>query len=66
MTAAVVIGDTPEDIRCAKANGARVVCVTTGRHTAGDLAPHDPDAVFPDLSHTGEVMSRIAELSSHD
>lgn len=66
MTQAVVIGDTPEDIRCARANDARVVCVTTGRHSAAALAEHDPDVVFPDLSDTEEVMSRIAELSSNE
>ena len=62
MTEAVVIGDTPEDIRCARANGARVICVATGRHSEDDLAAYDPDAIFGDLSNTGEVMSRIAEL----
>jgi phosphoglycolate phosphatase-like HAD superfamily hydrolase len=62
MTEAVVIGDTPEDIRCARANGAKVVCVATGRHSEDELAAYDPDAIFRDLSDTGEVMSRIAEL----
>ncbi len=53
---AVVVGDTPEDIRCARASGARVLAVATGRHTIAELAAHEPDAVVPDLSDTDGVM----------
>jgi phosphoglycolate phosphatase-like HAD superfamily hydrolase len=39
----VVIGDTPRDIACARADGLRVVAVTTGPFGVGALA--DADAV---------------------
>ena len=39
----VVIGDTPRDIACARADGLRVVAVTTGPFGVADLA--DADAV---------------------
>jgi phosphoglycolate phosphatase len=39
----VVIGDTPHDIACARADGVRVVAVTTGPYDAVALA--DADAV---------------------
>lgn len=53
---AVVVGDTPQDIRCARASGAHVLAVATGRHTTEDLAAHAPDAVLEDLADTDEVM----------
>ncbi|MFW6039597.1 MAG: HAD family hydrolase [Gemmatimonadota bacterium] len=52
----VVIGDTPADIRCARAAGTRVLAVATGRHSEWELAEHDPDAVFPDLADTRRVV----------
>jgi len=37
----VVIGDTPRDIACARADGLRVVAVTTGPYGADELAGAD-------------------------
>jgi len=37
-----VIGDTPHDIRCGKAVGARTVAVATGVHSVGELIEHEP------------------------
>jgi phosphoglycolate phosphatase len=46
----IVIGDTPNDIACARHFGARVVAVATGRiHSADDLRACEPDALLPDL-----------------
>jgi phosphoglycolate phosphatase-like HAD superfamily hydrolase len=45
-----VIGDTPLDIRCARAIGARVLAVGTGWHTLDELAAAGPDMLLPDLS----------------
>jgi len=52
----VVIGDTPADIRCARAAGTRVLAVATGRHSERELAEHGPDAVFADLTDTARVV----------
>jgi phosphoglycolate phosphatase len=43
----VVIGDTPRDIACARADGARVVAMTTGPYSADEL--RDADAVVDDV-----------------
>jgi phosphoglycolate phosphatase len=37
----VVIGDTPRDIACARADGVRCVAVATGPYSAADLAKAD-------------------------
>lgn len=44
-----VIGDTPLDIRCARAIGAKVIAVATGYHSVEELASHSPDLVVPTL-----------------
>jgi phosphoglycolate phosphatase-like HAD superfamily hydrolase len=36
-----VIGDTPRDIACARADGVRVVAVATGSFSAEELAEAD-------------------------
>jgi phosphoglycolate phosphatase-like HAD superfamily hydrolase len=38
---AIVIGDTPRDIACARADGARCIAVTTGPYAAEDLTAAD-------------------------
>lgn len=47
----LVIGDTPLDIRCARAIGARVIAVATGGASVEELVTHKPDWLAPDLSH---------------
>jgi phosphoglycolate phosphatase-like HAD superfamily hydrolase len=37
-----VIGDTPNDIACGKAVGARTIAVATGSYAAAELAEHEP------------------------
>jgi phosphoglycolate phosphatase len=44
-----VIGDTPLDIQCARAIGARAVAVVTGWHTRAELEAHKPDLLLSDL-----------------
>jgi phosphoglycolate phosphatase len=44
-----VIGDTPSDIACGKAIGARTVAVATGIFSIADLAPHQPDYLIASL-----------------
>jgi phosphoglycolate phosphatase len=52
-----VVGDTPSDIACARAIGARVLAVSTGMYPGEHLWPHAPDVLFPDLSDTSAVLS---------
>jgi phosphoglycolate phosphatase-like HAD superfamily hydrolase len=59
----IVIGDTPNDIACARHFGARAVAVATGRsHSAADLLAYDPDAVLHDLNDTGLLLRTLAAL----
>jgi phosphoglycolate phosphatase len=45
----LVIGDTPLDIRCGRAIGARVLAVATGGSTLDELQKHQPDWAVNDL-----------------
>jgi phosphoglycolate phosphatase-like HAD superfamily hydrolase len=45
-----VIGDTPLDVRCARAIGARAAAVLTGWHAREELAACGPDLLLDDLS----------------
>jgi len=46
----LVIGDTPHDIACARAIGARVLAVATGGAKPGELDAHRPDWLVQDLT----------------
>lgn len=53
----IVIGDTPNDIACARHFGARAVAVATSRmYRPEDLLAHNPDALLPDLSDIDLTM----------
>jgi phosphoglycolate phosphatase len=45
----VLIGDHPNDIRAARANGVRSIAVATGLVSAEELATHAPDLLVPDM-----------------
>jgi phosphoglycolate phosphatase len=45
----VVVGDTPHDIRCGRAIGARVLAVATGGSKLEELKAQRPDWALPDL-----------------
>ena len=47
----VVIGDTPLDIHCGRAVGAKVLAVATGGAKLEELQAHHPDWAVPDLTH---------------
>jgi len=53
---AAIIGDTPHDIRCANANGLRVLAVATGSFSVDALAAAGADRVVADLSETATVL----------
>jgi phosphoglycolate phosphatase len=44
-----LIGDHPNDINAAKANGVRSIAVATGLVGTEELAEHHPDVLIPDL-----------------
>ena len=59
----IVIGDTPNDIDCARHFGARSVVVGTGRfYTDEDLLECEPDAILQDLSDPKTVMETLGRL----
>jgi phosphoglycolate phosphatase len=59
----IVIGDTPNDILCARHGGMRVVAVGTGRmYSRQDLLAHSPDAFLQDLSDTELVLKTFDGL----
>jgi phosphoglycolate phosphatase-like HAD superfamily hydrolase len=59
----IVIGDTPNDIACARHFGAKSVAVATGRmNSAETLLPYKPDALLPDLSDVELVMRTLERL----
>ena len=58
-SAAIIIGDTPHDIVCARANGLRAIAVTTGRYNAEQLRAHAPDLLLPDLTDHERVLAFI-------
>jgi phosphoglycolate phosphatase-like HAD superfamily hydrolase len=51
-----VIGDTPLDVQCARAVGAKAVAVATGWHPLEELAACKPDLTFADLSDLEELL----------
>jgi phosphoglycolate phosphatase-like HAD superfamily hydrolase len=55
----IVIGDTPRDIACARADGVLCVAVTTGQYGPDELA--GADAVARDAS---ELRARLEELGA--
>jgi phosphoglycolate phosphatase len=56
----VVIGDTPRDVACAHAHGARVIAVATGQYPADCLQAAGAHVVFEDLADTAAVLTALA------
>lgn len=54
-----VIGDTPHDIACGKAIGAKTIAVATGRFTREALESHKPTALFTNLSDTAGILALL-------
>ena len=59
-----VIGDTPHDIDCATAIGARTIAVATGGYSSEELKAHKPWRVFNELPPADEFMRLIDEGES--
>jgi phosphoglycolate phosphatase-like HAD superfamily hydrolase len=59
----IVIGDTPNDIDCARHFGARALAVGTGRlYSHEDIRECNPDALLPDLADLKLTMETLASL----
>jgi phosphoglycolate phosphatase len=52
-----VIGDTPLDVKCARAIGAKAVTVTTGWHSKRELIEAGADYIFRDLTEANDLIS---------
>ena len=56
----VVIGDTPRDVDCGLAIGARTLAVATGSFSSSQLAKAGANRVVIDLTDTDEIVSYLA------
>jgi phosphoglycolate phosphatase-like HAD superfamily hydrolase len=56
---AVIVGDTPRDVKCARAGGTRVLAVATGRFSAAELAAAGADHVVEDFTATERVVELL-------
>jgi phosphoglycolate phosphatase-like HAD superfamily hydrolase len=56
-----VIGDSPSDIRCSRAIGARCVAVASGWHSRAELAEHRPWLLL-DRIPSPEAFFRLVEI----
>jgi phosphoglycolate phosphatase len=56
-----ILGDTPHDIACARAIGAKAVAVATGVFSGEALLAHAPDYLFEDFSDTQALLSTLLE-----
>jgi phosphoglycolate phosphatase-like HAD superfamily hydrolase len=60
----IVIGDTPNDIDCARHFGARAVAVGTGRmYSTDDVLACKPDALLPNLADTELVIKTLDTIA---
>jgi phosphoglycolate phosphatase-like HAD superfamily hydrolase len=55
----VVIGDTPDDVACAHAAGARAIAVATGSYSVEQLREAGADVALADLGDTDAVIAEI-------
>src|SRR5216110_3538554 len=54
-----VIGDTPRDIACGKAFGARTIAVATGTWSHDELAKYQPDFLIDDFSDVDRLIDTL-------
>src|SRR6201988_5544167 len=59
----IVIGDTPNDIDCARHFGARSIVLGTGRfYSTEELLASNPDALLSDLTNTELLLETLSRL----
>ncbi len=54
-----VIGDTPLDVSCARAIGAKAAAVATGWHSPEELEAAEPDLLLANLEDTQRVLELL-------
>lgn len=59
-----VIGDTPRDVACGRAIGAKTVAIATGSYSVGELRDCSPDFLFADLSEIDAVIAVLLKPAS--
>ncbi len=59
----IVIGDTPNDIRCAHHFGAKAVAVTTGGFKQNQLRDQNPDLILDSMSSPEKWLPKLTRAS---
>ena len=54
-----VIGDTPRDVQCARAIGAKAIAVATGVHSRDQLQRTQPDRLLTNLSDASQLLDLL-------
>lgn len=62
VTPAVLIGDTPRDVRAAHDAKAHCIAVASGIHSVAELRTAGADAVVPDLTDTEGLLTLLREV----
>jgi phosphoglycolate phosphatase-like HAD superfamily hydrolase len=60
----IVVGDTPNDVECARVAGALPVAVATGSYSVEQLRQTGADIVFEDLSDTQAFLDLLSDPPS--
>jgi phosphoglycolate phosphatase-like HAD superfamily hydrolase len=58
----VIVGDTPADVDCAHAHGARAIAVATGTFSVDELRATGAEAVVPDLTEWDAAWRTVYPL----
>ena len=54
-----VIGDTPADVECGRAIGAKTIAVSTGMFSSDELQSSNPDHLFADFGKTSTLLELL-------
>lgn len=54
-----IVGDTIEDIKCAKKNNVKIISVATGSESYNHLKSKSPNFLFRDFKNTEKILSVI-------
>jgi phosphoglycolate phosphatase-like HAD superfamily hydrolase len=57
----VIIGDTPNDVKCGKPLGARTIAVASSNYSMDQLKAENPDYLFENLTDSEKVLQAILE-----